>query len=103
MPSQISFTVNHAVELHDGGTYSTPVGSTKNTGTPDDMPVRRRVRLHDQPTGRPLREVWSDADTGAYVFTGIRAGVYFVMSTDHTGVYNGEITTDIVVPTPPAP
>lgn len=83
----------------DDGPYSTPVGSTKNTGTPN-APVRRRVVLHDQPTGRPLREVWSDATTGAYVFTGIRAGVFFVAAFDHTGVYSGVLESDIVVPTP---
>ena len=83
----------------DDGPY-TITGTTKNTGTPSNAPVRRRVRLHDQFTGRALREVWSEAATGAYTFANIRAGLFFVMTLDHTGAYNGEITTDIVVPTP---
>lgn len=85
--------------LLDAGPYSA-TGTTKNTGTPSNTPVRRRVRLHDQPTGRALREVWSDASTGSYTFTNLRAGVFYVMTLDHTGAYNGEITTDIVVPAP---
>lgn len=90
-------------DLHHGGPYSTEAGSTKVDGSPDDTPVRRRVRLHDQPTGRPVREMWSDATTGAYQFTGLRAGLFFVHSLDHTGANSGVTETDIVVPTPPAP
>lgn len=81
------------------GPYSTPVGSTKNTGTPN-APVRRRVRLHDHPSGRLVREMWSDPATGEYQFTGLRAGTYYVTAFDHTGEYNGEIMTDVVLPTP---
>ena len=84
------------------GPYSTPVGTTKNTGTPD-VPVRRRAHLHDQPTGRLMRVMWSDQVTGEHQFHGLREGVYFVAAFDHTGVYNGEIATDIVVPAPPTP
>lgn len=83
------------------GPYSTTVGSTKNTGTPN-APVRRRVRLHDQSTGRLVREMWSDPVTGAYQFTGLHAGTYYVTSFDHTGTYNGEIMSDVVLPTPGA-
>ena len=99
MPTQISSTVNRAAELYDGGPHAI-TGTTKNTGTPSNAPVRRRVRLHDQLTGRALREVWSDAATGAWTFIGIRAGLFFVMTLDHTGAYRGVIETDIVVPTP---
>lgn len=81
------------------GPYSIS-GTTKVEAGAVDTPVRRRVRLHDQPTGRILREVWSDAATGAWTFEAVRAGIYFVPTFDYTGVYNGEITTDIVVPTP---
>lgn len=69
-------------------------GSTKNTGTPE-FPVRRRVRLHDQITGLPVREVWSEATTGAYSFDRIRAGTYYVTAFDHTGQFSGVIETDI--------
>jgi hypothetical protein len=83
----------------DSGVHSTPQGSTANTGTPN-TPVRRRVRLHDQPSGRLVREMWSDPVTGAYQFTGLRAGTYYVTAFDHTGQYNGEIATDVAVPAP---
>lgn len=85
------------------GPYSTPLGTTKNTGTPADVPVRRRVHLHDQPTGRLTRVMWSGQSTGEHQFHGLRAGTYFAVSFDHTGQYSGVIETDIVVPTPPAP
>ena len=72
-------------------------GTTKNAGTPN-TPVRRRVRLHDQPSGRPIREVWSDATTGAYSFDNIRAGTFYVTSFDYTGEFNGVIQTDVTLP-----
>lgn len=83
----------------ENGPYSTPLGTTKNTGTPD-VPVRCRVRIFDQINGRLQREVWSDAATGQYQFHGLRASVYMVTAYDHTGLYNGEIMTDVVLPTP---
>ncbi|WP_304912457.1 hypothetical protein [Hydrogenophaga sp.] len=75
------------------------MGTTKNTGTPE-VPVRRRVVLHDQPTGRVIRQQWSDPVTGAYQFQNIRAGTYFVIAFDHTGLYGPEAESDIVVPAP---
>lgn len=69
-------------------------GTTKNIGTPN-TPVRRRVRLHDQASGRPVREVWSDASTGAYTFERLRPGCYYVVGFDHTAVYSGAIETDV--------
>lgn len=70
-------------------------GTTKNTGTPD-TPVRRRVRLHSQLSGLPLREVWSEATTGAYAFNNLRAGTFYVTAFDHTGQYSGVIETDVM-------
>lgn len=75
------------------------VGTTSNTGSPNTF-VRRRVRLHDQATGELLREVWSNAADGSYAFAGLPSGTFYVLALDHTGTYNGEITTDIVVPAP---
>lgn len=69
-------------------------GTTRNTGTPE-TPVRRRVRLHDQRSGRLLRETWSNAATGAYVFPHLRAGTYYITAFDHTGLYGGVIETDV--------
>lgn len=70
-------------------------GTTKIVGAPA-TPVRRRVRLHDLPTGRLLRETWSDATTGAYTFDRLRAGPYYVTAFDHTGQYGGVIETHVV-------
>lgn len=86
----------------NGGPYSTTIGSTKNIGTPTNTPVRRRVRLHDQPTGRLVGETWSDPATGAYQFVGLREGVFYAVAFDHTGQYNGQVMTDVVLPAPGA-
>lgn len=69
-------------------------GTTKNTGTPP-TPVRRRVRLHEQSSGRIVRETWSDATTGAYTFAGLRLTAYYVTAFDHTGTYGGVIEADV--------
>lgn len=85
------------------GPYQTPVGTLKNTGTPSNLPVRRRVRLHHQPTGAVVREAWSDAQTGAYQFSRLPAGTYYVVAFDHTLQYSGVTETDVVLPVPPTP
>jgi hypothetical protein len=96
MPTALHLTKKIAVlnELLGGG-HRIPPGTTRNTGTPP-TPVRRRVRLHEQFTGRAIRETWSDSVTGAYSFDNIAAGTYYVMAFDHTGAYGGVIETDIV-------
>jgi hypothetical protein len=82
------------------GPYNLPVGSTKNKDTPTDLPVRRRVRLFDQQSGRLLRELWSNAETGAYQFKFVRGGTFFVIAFDHTLTYGAEAESDIQVPAP---
>lgn len=77
------------------GRYRIPPGTVKKTGMPD-QPVRRRVRLVEQRTGVLIRETWSDAQTGAYLFDRIAPGLYVVYAIDHTGEYGGVIETDIV-------
>ena len=81
------------IDLRHAGNYRI-TGTTKNTGTPP-IPVGRLVRLHDQKTGDIVRQVWSDVATGAYSFEGIRSGVFYVVSFDHTGTYGGVIETDV--------
>lgn len=85
----------------DGGPFSLPAGSTSNTGSPSNIPVRRRVRLHNQATGRLVQEQWSSRVDGGYQFLGLAAGRYYVVAFDHTGQYGGECETDIPAPTPP--
>lgn len=74
----------------------TITGTAKNTGLPANTPVFRRVRLHEQSSGRIVRETWSDATTGAYSFTGLRLTAYYVVGFDHTGQYSGVIETDVI-------
>jgi hypothetical protein len=93
------FARSPVVQLDGGGPYSTPLAQATlltETGTP----VRRRVRLHSQLTGRLLREQWSDPLTGDYQFSNLPAGTYYIVGFDHTGVHNGEVVTDVVLPAP---
>lgn len=85
------------------GPHSTPTGTTKNTGSPSNLPVRRRLRLHTMATGLLLREMWSDAATGSHQFRNLPAGTYYVVAFDHTLQYSGVIETDVVLPAPPTP
>ncbi len=81
------------VDLEDGGRFKV-AGTTKVKGTPD-YAISRRVRLHDHVSGRVVREQWSQAGTGDYLFDRIREGVFYVASFDHTGVFNGVIATGV--------
>lgn len=76
-------------------------GTVKNTGSPDNIPVRRRVCLFQQDTKRLAAEVWSNEATGAYTFRSIVAGRYFIVPFDHTGLYSPAAESDVVVPIPP--
>lgn len=93
-PPSARGSVHRTLSVHDGGTHRI-TGTARNTGTPT-TPVHRRVRLHDQLTGRVVLETWSNAGTGAYAFERIRAGTYYVTAFDHTVEFNGVIETDVV-------
>jgi hypothetical protein len=69
-------------------------GTTKNNGTPA-TPVSRRVRLHDQRTGDPVQEAWSDAATGAYAFDSVINGVYYIIALDHESGYCPMIAANV--------
>lgn len=59
-------------------------------GAPEggEVPVWCKVRLHDQATGNPIAETWSDPKTGVYRFDYIdMERVYTVLSYDHTGKF----------------
>ena len=81
------------VDLKNAGSYRI-TGTTKNTGTPP-VPVGRLVRLHDQRSGEIVRQLWSDATTGAYSFTGLRLTAYYVVSFDHTNTFGGVIADNL--------
>ena len=72
-----------SLDVEDGGTgvlYGTVSKNAANT----KVPVWRRVRLHDQRSGRLIRETWSDPVTGAYTFSEIKLGPeYCAIAFDH--------------------
>lgn len=73
-------------------------GDVAIAGTPD-APVSRRVRLFDKASGALMRELWSDAVSGAYDFVNIRDGAVIVTAEDHTAIYNA-VVSDAVLPVP---
>lgn len=86
LPSQL-FTR----DVHRGG-VGYVAGTVKELpkGTPEggEVPVCRKVRLHDQATGNPIAETWSDPKTGVYRFEWVdMERVYTVLSYDHTGKF----------------
>jgi hypothetical protein len=84
-------------DYYEGGTGKI-VGTVKEKGTPD-MPVARRVILHRQRDGRPVRETWSAPD-GAYRFDYLEmTELYYAVSFDHTGDYQG-VVADKQAPVP---
>lgn len=80
----------------DGGGFYV-AGTVQIDATPD-VPVSRRVRLFEALTARIVRETWSAAD-GAYSFTKIRAGTYFVTAHDHT-LEHGAVIRDRIEAVP---
>lgn len=72
-----------ALDVADGGsgalygTVSRLVGATTSL-------LGRRVRLHEQRSGRLIRETWSDPVTGAYRFADLKVGPeYCAIAFDH--------------------
>lgn len=91
-PSKAIGSAHNTISILGGGTQRI-YGTVKNT---PNAPVFRRVRLHDQRSGRVITETWSDAATGAWSFDRIAPGVYYVTTFDHTNEHNGELATDLV-------
>lgn len=72
-------------------------GTVQIDGTPV-TPAARRVRLHDQASGRVVRETWSDA-AGAYSFEKLARRPYYVIAFDHTGLHD-PVARDQRIPVP---
>lgn len=67
------------------------VGTVEEKGSPN-APLRRKVRLHRDVDGLPVRETWSDAKTGAYTFADINpAYTYTAIAYDYTRNYRAVI------------
>lgn len=67
-------------------------GSVAVAGAPDVM-VSRLVVLFDERSKRPARSLLSSAN-GAYDFTYVGRGPWFIVSYDHTGEYNAVIASN---------
>lgn len=85
-------SIHTTLSSHDSGP-GTITGTVKNTPS---TPVYRRVRLHEQSSGRFVRETWSDSITGAYSFPGLRLTHYYIVGFDHSGTFSGVIATDVL-------
>lgn len=73
-------------------------GTVKKLNTPDNIPLQRRVRLHDKLGMRLIRETWSDPVTGAFSFTNVQAGGrYVVIAYDHPHQYRAVIDDSVEV------
>lgn len=83
-----------ALRPEDDGTFRI-AGTVANDGTPV-VPVRRRVRLFEQATGRLVRQVWSEEGTGAFEFAGLRRRAYLVVTEDHTLLYDPVARSEVV-------
>ena len=79
----------------DGG-FGQIVGTVKEKSTPTNVPLRRKVRLFHELSGRFLRETWSDG-AGNYAFTDIDPTQrYTVVSYDYLQNYRAVIADNIL-------
>jgi hypothetical protein len=78
-------------DAYNGG-LGTVSGTVKEKNTPANTPLARRVLLIDEASRMAIREVWSDAVTGAFEFRGVKQGVkYSTISYDHLRNYRAVI------------
>lgn len=83
------------LDLYDGGRGQI-VGTVREKSTPTNVPLRRKVRLFHELSGRFIRETWSD-DAGNYAFTGIDPTQrYTVVSYDYLQNYRAVIADNIL-------
>ncbi len=85
-------------DMEHGGA-GTVTGTVTVKGTPDNVPVARKVRLIRDVDAICIRETWSDPVTGVYTFTEVdRTADYTVISYDYTRSFRS-VVADRVVPT----
>lgn len=71
------------LDIEDGGSGAL-YGTVSRLVGAATSPLGRRVRLHEQRSGRLIRETWSDPLTGAYRFTDLKVGPeYCAIAFDH--------------------
>jgi hypothetical protein len=72
-------------------------GTVKQKATPSNVPLRRRVLLLDETTNIIMRETWSDATTGDYVFDRIDpARRYSVITYDYAKNYRAVVADNLI-------
>lgn len=80
-----------AIDLTHGGVHQLS-GHVAVDDTPTDMPVARRVLLLDERDNRVIRQTWSRASDGYYLFAGIAGGRrYSVIAYDYPNNYRAVI------------
>lgn len=71
------------------------VGTVKEKATPTNLPLARRVVLHDMRSGLPIAETWSDA-TGNYSFEYItNEYTYYVAAFDYENNYRAVVADNL--------
>lgn len=77
-------------------------GTVKEKSAPDNLPLARKVRLFDEFAGRFVRETWSEASTGNYVFANIDpTRRYTVIAYDYLHNYRAVVADNIIPETMP--
>lgn len=72
------------------------VGTVKSKGVVSNYPLRRKVQLIEEKSGRVIREVWSDQTTGEYSFNNIMGGrPYSVVAYDYLGMFKAVIADNL--------
>ena len=70
-------------------------GTVKRKADPQNIPLVRRVRLHDSRTGALLRQTWSQED-GSYEFRDLNPDLEFdVIAWDHEGQFRSTIANNL--------
>jgi hypothetical protein len=83
-------------DMEHGGD-GTITGTVKVKGTPNNLPVSRKVRLNRDVDALCIRETWSDPITGAYTFAEIdRTVSYTVLSYDYTESFRAVVADRVL-------
>lgn len=82
------------VDTAHGGQFRV-FGQVAIDSTPNDIPVRRQVRLFEKRNAALVRQVFSQADTGEYTFDFVASGSYFVVAHDYLNFYDAVVHDSI--------
>lgn len=83
------------VDMVYGGAHMIP-GTVRKKDTPANAPLRRRVRLFRERDGQLVRETWSSAVDGSYLFKNIDGAYrYTVVAYDHEHNFRAVIGDNI--------